>query len=446
MKSKFLSIIFTAFSFVLFAQTKEEKLQQLMQAYSAIGKLNGSVMITQKGKTLLNHGYGLRNVTKNLPNNPNSIFQIGSVTKQFTAAIILKLQENEQLNLLDKISMYFPDYPNGDKIRVEHLLTHTSGIFNYTDDREFMQTKAMNPISQKEMLNTFSNKPLKFVPGSDFEYSNSNYILLGYIIEKVTNKPYEKVVEQMIFKPLKMSSSGFDFNKLHNTDQAKGYIVYSKENSKESDEFDPTVSYAAGGMYTTTADLNKWLIGLASDKIISKELYKKATKPYKNKYGYGNYINSFSGKTLIAHGGLTFGYTSYLGRIVEDDLNIIILNNITNYAINDIANDILAILYDKPYNLPEVLKEVTVSSEILKKYIGTYQIAPQVVVDITVENGQLFGQATGQGKILFTAKSEESFFIKGADISIDFKKDTSGNISELILTDGGKAISAKKIN
>ena len=279
MKSQFLSIIFTAFSFVLFAQTKEEKLQQLMQAYSAIGKLNGSVMITQKGKTLLNHGYGLRNVTKNLPNNPNSIFQIGSVTKQFTAAIILKLQENEQLNLLDKISMYFPDYPNGDKIRVEHLLTHTSGIFNYTDDREFMQTKAMNPISQKEMLNTFSNKPLKFVPGSDFEYSNSNYILLGYIIEKVTNIPYEKVVEQMIFKPLKMSSSGFDFNKLHNTDQAKGYIVYSKENSKESDEFDPTVSYAAGGMYTTTADLNKWLIGLASDKIISKELYKKATTP-----------------------------------------------------------------------------------------------------------------------------------------------------------------------
>lgn len=446
MKKLLLFISLTAFSTTLFAQTKEEKLQQLMDAYATTGKLNGSVLVTQKGEILLNQGYGLRNVASHLPNNPNTIFQIGSITKQFTAALILKLQEQDQLNILDKISLYFPGYPNGDKIRIEHLLTHTSGIFNYTDDRVFMQKQAMKPVSHESMIAIFKDKPLKFIPGSDFEYSNSNYYLLGCIIEKVTGKPYEKVLDQVILKPLKMTATGLDFLKIQNINKAKGYLVYSKESSKESEEFDPTVSYAAGSLYTTTADLNKWLAGLASGKIISRESYKKAITPYKNKYGYGNYINTISGKTLVAHGGLTFGYTSYLGRIIEDDLNIIILNNMVNYSINDIAKNILALLYDKPYILPEVEKEVILSAEVLNKLIGNYQIAPEVVVAVTVENGQLFGQTTGQSKIALSAKTENSFFIHGGNVQIDFNKDASGNVQELILTDGGKAISAKKVN
>lgn len=445
MKKICLTILFLSLGVTLLAQTKEEKIEQLLQAYATVGKLNGSVSITQNGKTILNQGYGLRNVSENLPNDPNTIFQIGSVTKQFTAAIILKLQEMELLNILDKINQYFPNYPNGDQIRIEHLLTHTSGIYNYTEDRVFLQTRATKPITPQEMIAIFKDKPLKFIPGTDFEYSNSNYILLGYIIEKVTNKPYAKVVEQMIFKPLKMRTSGFDFNTLQNSNKAKGYAVYTKEGSVESEEFDATVSYAAGAMYTTTADLNTWLTSLASGKIISKESYSKAITPYKNKYAYGNYINTFYGKTLVAHGGLTFGFTAYAGRVIEDDINIIILNNMPNYVINQIANDILAIMYDKPYKLPEAPREVTISTDILKSYIGTYQIAPQVVVTITIENGQLFGQATGQGKIQLTAKNEYSFYIKGTEVTIDFKKDMSGKVAELILTDGGKAIPAKKI-
>lgn len=446
MKKLLLSIGFLSLGGVLFAQTKEEKLQQLMEAYSSTGKLNGAVLITQNGQTLLNQGFGLRNVANNQPNDPTTIFQVGSVTKQFTAAVILKLQEQEELNILDKISLYFPNYPNGDKIRIEHLLNHTSGIFNYTDDRLFMQTLVMKPTSHENMMAVFKDKPLKFVPGSAFEYSNSNYVLLGYIIEKITGKPYAQVVEQMILKPLKMTSTGFDFKKLQKANKAKGYEVYAKDNSKESVEFDPTVSYAAGAMYTTTADLNKWLNALAAGKVITKKSYTKAITPYKSNYGYGNYINKWSGKTVVAHGGLTFGYTSYLGRVIEDGINIIILNNIVNYDINDMAKDVLAILYDKPYNLPEADKEATISPEILNQYIGTYQMAPEVFVAVTVENGQLFGQATGQPKVPLTAKSEEVFFIKGTAVHIEFKKNASGNISELLLIDGGKGIPAKKIN
>lgn len=440
-----LSLFSTILTITMFAQTREEKLQQLMEAYFNINKLSGSVLVTQNGKTLLNRGYGSRNISDHLPNDTNTVFQVGSVTKQFTATVILKLEEMKKLKVTDKISKYFPGYPNGDSITIENLLNHTSGIFNYTDDRVFMQTEAMNPVTQETMLASFRNRPLKFTPGSNWEYSNSNYILLGYIIEKIARKPYERVVQEMIFKPLRMISSGFNFKELKSDNKAKGYMVYSKENGKESLEFDPTVSFAAGAMYSTTGDLYKWQKGMSLNKIIPKAPSDKATTPNKNNYGYGIYILNANGKKLLAHGGLTFGYSSYLGRVDQDDISIIILNNIVNTSINDIAKDIMNLLYDKPYKLPEIIKEVTLSHEILNKYIGSYQIAPQVLVAITVENGQLFGQATGQNKILLTAQKEDYFFIKGADVQIEFRKDSSGAVSELLLTDGGKEIFAKKI-
>lgn len=440
-----LSLFPTILTITMFAQTREERLQQLMEAYFNINKLNGSVLVIQNGKTVLNRGYGLRNISDHLLNDTNTVFQVGSVTKQFTATVILKLEEMKKLNVTDKISKYFPGYPNGDSITIENLLNHTSGIFNYTDDRVFMQTGATKPVTQEIMLASFRNRPLNFTPGSNWEYSNSNYILLGYIIEKITRKPYEKVVQEMIFKPLRMTSSGFNFKEFKSDNKAKGYMVYSPENGKESLEFDPTVSYAAGALYSTTGDLYKWQKGMSSNKIISKASSDKATTPNKNNYGYGNYILNANGKKLLAHGGLTFGYSSYLGRVDQDDISIIILNNIVNTSINDIAKDIMNLLYNKPYKLPEIIKEVTLSHEILNKYIGSYQIAPQVLVAITIENGQLFGQATGQNKILLTAQKEDYFFIKGADVQIEFRKDSSGAVSELLLTDGGKEIFAKKI-
>ena len=441
-----LSFFATILTATAFTQTREEKLQQLMEAYFKTGKLNGAVLITQHGKTLLNRGYGLRDISDHLPNDTNTVFQVGSVTKQFTATVILKLEEMKKLNISDKISKYFPGYPNGDSITIEHLLNHTSGIFNYTDDRVFMQTKAVNPVTEDVMLAFFKNHPLKFSPGSHWEYSNSNYILLGYIIEKITRKPYETVVEDMIFKPLRMNASGFNFKEFKSDNKAKGYMVYSMENGKESMEFDPTVSYAAGAMYSTTGDLYKWQKGMSFNKIITKASSDKATTPNNNHYGFGNYILNINGKKLLAHGGLTFGYSSYLGRVDEDDISIVILNNIVNTSINDIAKDVLNLLYNKPYKLPEIIKEVTLSHEILNKYTGSYQIAPQVLVVITVENGQLFGQATGQNKMLLTAQKEDYFFIKGADVQIAFRKDASGAVSELLLTDGGKEILAPRVS
>ena len=161
-----LIVSFLAFTSFVFGQTKEEKLQKLFESYYKANKFNGTVLISQEGMLLLNKGYGFKNVREGSPNDPNTIFQLGSITKQFTAVAILKLQEEQKLNIQDKLSKYFPDYPKGETITIEHLLTHTSGINNYTNDRAFMQKEAVKPSSQVKMLALFKDKPLDFSPGS----------------------------------------------------------------------------------------------------------------------------------------------------------------------------------------------------------------------------------------------------------------------------------------
>lgn len=393
----------------------------------------------------MDKGYGLRNIADHLPNEANTVFQIGSVTKQFTAAVILKLQETKKLNVEDKISKYFPGFPKGDSISIENLLTHTSGIFNYTNDPAFMENQAVLPITEERMIALFKDKPLNFSPGTNWSYSNSNYMLLGYIIQKVSNKSYEQVVRDLIFKPLKMNSSGFDFKGLKGKEKAKGYFMISEQLNKESTIVDSTVSYAAGSIYSTTGDLYKWHKGLLSNQVLQKTSFNKASTPFKNKYGYGISIDSLYGKKLIAHGGGIFGFTSNMVRIPKDDVCIILLNNFGNPTISKITSDLLAILYNQPYKLPEIKKEITLSADVLKKYTGTYELSPQFSINFTVEDGQLFGEPTSQPKVQLYAEKEDLFFLKVIDAQIEFKQDAGGNINGLVLHQGGNSQDGKKI-
>jgi CubicO group peptidase (beta-lactamase class C family) len=441
-----LVIIFVACSGFLYGQTKENKLHKLFEAYYNTSKFNGTVLISQDGMLLLNKGYGFKNIKDSLPNEPNTIFQLGSLTKQFTAAAILKLQENKKLSIQDKLSKYFPDYPKGDSITVEHLLTHTSGIYNYTNDPTFMQLEATKPISQEKMLALFKKKPLDFSPGSKWSYSNSGYMLLGYIIEKASKKPYEQYIRKSIFKPLKMNSSGFDFAHSTNPDKATGYDIIMGKESKESPAVDSSVSYAAGAIYSTTGDLYKWHNGLLGDKILQKASLEKALTPYKNKYGYGWSIDTLNGKKLALHDGGIFGFNTFLVRVPEDNILIVLLNNVSNANLYQISKDALAILYDKPYKLPEIKKEITLSSEVLTKYLGVYELTPQFSIKIFMEEGKLFGQATGQPKAQLFPQKEDYFFLKVVDAQVEFTKDETGKITFLTLYQGGRKTKGKKVN
>lgn len=445
MKKLFFSLLLIAPVVFLEAQATTQKLDELVAAYAKNENFNGTVLVAQKGTVLLQKGYGYKNADRKEMNDGNTIFQIGSITKQFTAAVILRLQEQKKLSVHDKLGKYFSALSFGDSVTIENMLTHTSGIYNYTNDENFMKTEAIKPTSQDKIFALFKDKPLEFQPGSKFSYSNSNYMLLGYIIEKVTGKPYERVMHEMIFTPLHMDHSGFNFTALQSPDKATGYFMLTKSSNTPATIVDSSVSFAAGAIYTTVGDLYKWDRSLYTEKIISKASLKDAYTPRKEKYGFGWGIDSAYGKPVYKHGGGIFGFTTNIERAPEEDICIILLDNKGDGGLEKITDGLNAILHNKPYEIPKEQIAITVDTTVLKQYTGEYQLAPNFVLAITLEDGKLMVQATGQGKAEMYAEKENLFFLKIVDAKIEFTKGADGKTDKLILHQNGRDMPANKI-
>jgi len=246
-------------------QTVPQKLDALIEAYTKWNKFNGSVLVAQHGKILLKKGYGFSNFRNNTLNDSNTIYQIASITKQFTSTMILKLVELKKIALTDKLSKYYPDFLNGDSITIENLLTHTSGIISDApDDSSYRNSEEQKMTHEEKFLASIKNRKLNFSPGTNWEYSNSGYILLGYIIEKVLKITYFEAMRKYIFSPLNMTHSGFDFEHLRDIERATGYSTISDSSKIEgsSIDFDSTGPFAAGAIYSTVGDLYKWHEGL----------------------------------------------------------------------------------------------------------------------------------------------------------------------------------------
>ncbi len=393
------------------AQDLPQKLDELVSAFAKNETFNGTVLVAQKGEILLRKGYGYKNAAKKEMNDGNTIFQIGSITKQFTAAVILRLQEKKKLSIHDKLSKYFPALRFADSVTIENLLSHTAGIYNYTNNGDFMNTEAVKPASQEKLFALFKDKPLEFQPGSKFSYSNSGYILLGYIIERVTGKPYEKVMHEMVFTPLQMVHSGFDFVALQTPDKATGYYSLGKSGSTPAPVVDSTASFAAGAIYTSVSDLYKWDRSLYTEKIISKASLKDAYTPRKSKYGFGWGIDTSYGKPVYKHSGGIFGFSTDIVRVPDEDICIILFDNKGDGALDKIADGLNAILHNKPYDIPKERTEIAVDAAVLKQYTGEYELAPNFILTVSLEEGKFMIQATGQGKAELFAEKDDFFFL-----------------------------------
>lgn len=413
------------------AQEYGTKMDSLIQKAVQLNRFNGSVLVSKNGRIVYEKAYGYQNVEKNILNTPYTVYQIGSTTKEFTAAVILKLIENHQLSLDDKLSNYFPDFARGNEITVKHLLTHTSGIYEILRDPVAFNS-GTQPRSKEQMLSFFSNKPLDFNPGTQYSYCNSGYMLLGLIIEKVTGKPYEQVVKDFILKPLKMKHTGFDFAGLKSPDKAIGYSRYTKTIKQASIPWDSTATYSAGALYSTVEDLYKWHKGLLNYKVYNKTSLEKATTPFLEGYGLGCWIDMIYDKKVVSHGGNIFGFTGYFGRIQEEDVSIIILNNIFNRQIENIGLSILAILYDKPYSY---FDEIKLTPDALEKYVGEYEVSTDYKVKITRIADQLFIQRNNGASTEIFPYKENTFFQKDDDITISFKSDKD-TINKITIMEG----------
>src|SRR5579859_1884884 len=417
------------------------RMEQLIKAYVP-SRFMGTVLVAQDGKVLLDKGYGFANLEWEIPNTPTTKFRLGSITKQFTAASILLLEERGKLKVEDPVKKYMPNAPAAwDKITIFHVLTHTSGIPSFTGfpDYESREARAMTP---EKLVEWFRDKPLEFEPGTKWNYSNSGYVLLGYLIEKISGESYSNFVQQNIFTPLGMKDSGYDSNSVIIAHRAAGYTP-GKSGPVNAGFVHMSIPFSAGALYSTTEDLLRWEQGLFGGKVLKPESLAKMTTPFKQDYAFGLGVSTQNGHKMIAHDGGIQGFSTALAYYPDDKLVVAVLANLNGPA-GQIAGNLAKVAHGEKVVLPTERKEITLPQEVLKQYVGTYELTPRFSLAITLEDGQLISQGTNQGKVPMFAESETLFFLKLVDAQIEFVKNEKGEVTNLVLHQNGRDVKGVK--
>jgi len=424
------------------------KADAYLAAQSRVNGFSGSVLIARDGTRVYAKSFGWANAEWEIPNAANTRFRLGSITKQFTATAVLRLQEQGKLKVQDGICSYLTPCPDTWKgVTIHHLLTHTSGIPSYTGSPEYGKTMMM-PKTQEQMVAGFRDLPLEFQPGEKFKYNNSGYFLLGQIIEKASGQKYEDFLRSEIFAPLDMTDTGYDWAEPLLSRRAAGYSRRDK-GLVNAPYLDMQQPFSAGSLYSTVDDLLLWDRALYTDRVLPAAAREAMFTPFKDGYAYGWAITppdkAASGKRQVGHGGGINGFSTMITRVPDDGMLIVVLGNVDNVNTGGIARDLASMLYGKPYQTPVERTAVTVTPDVLASYVGRYQIAPQFVIAVTLEDGQLMTQATGQGKVAIYPESDSRFFLKVVDAQLTFSRDDQGKVSHLILHQGGRDQKAMKI-
>jgi D-alanyl-D-alanine carboxypeptidase len=507
-----------------------------------------AVVVVKDGRVIFRKGYGMANLELKTPMQPDMVFEIGSITKQFTSTAILMLVEQGKLSLDDDLHKYLPDYPDkGAKISIENLLTHTSGIKSYTDDLKWQGTWRQD-LTVQQIIDITKDDPLEFPPGSKWKYDNTGYILLGAIIEKVTGLSYADYVRKNIFEPLGMKHSYYGSNSAVIPGRASGYSR-NGGNWVHATYLSMSQPYAAGALMSSVDDLAIWDAAVSAGKLLSKASWDHAFTPYKlidgddTHYGFGWSIEAYDGHSIVRHNGGIFGYVSEVARLPDDHVYVAMLTNSDAHDFDTgfLATELAAVAIGDPYREPVKVKldpkefdafagvyrnsdqtlgtvtregdrffaqragrprlemfaysdhefflkdsfvrfafekdasgnvaalvirrpngardratrtneplpsapvEIEVPSDLLRRYVGDYQLAPGFVLTVTLEGEQLMSQATGQQKVAIFPTSENEFFLKVVNAQISFTTDASGNVEKLVLHQGGRDMPGPKV-
>lgn len=421
------------------------KAEAYLSAAEKKGNFAGAVLVAQKGKILISKGIGLANFEHDVPNKPNTKFRIGSITKQFTAAAILQLQEQGKLNVQDPISKYVPDSPETWKgVTIHHLLTHTSGIPSYTDTPAYvkgMREKA-KPL---DFIKRFRDLPLEFEPGSKMKYDNSGYFLLGIIIEQASGKSYETYLKENIFNKADMQDSGYDWDTTILKNRAAGYEGTGKD-MRNAAYLDMSQPYAAGSLYSTVEDLYRWDRALNAEKILAKKSLEAMYTPALNNYAYGWSISkSKEGKTVIGHGGGINGFNTMITRIPEEDVCVVVLSNVMPPKSGVIATDLVRLMFGETVRMPgELPKEITLDPKVFDRYAGKYTIAGQPLL-FFVKDGKFMTKLGPQPELQIFPMAEDKFFLKVVEAEVTFVTGKDGKATEAVLFQGGGTQTAKRV-
>ncbi len=411
-----------------FNAQKADSLFQLLQENQ---RWMGSVMLRENGEIVYQNAIGMADLEGNISNTLQTRFRIGSQTKTFTAVMILQLVQENKLKMDDLLSQFFPEIPNAEQITLAHLLRHRSGIYNFTNDPEYL-TYHTNPIAQKEILQKITGYQPVFEPGSKAEYSNSNYILLGYILEAVTGMDYAENLKARITEPLGLEHTYYgskinpDISEAYSYKWEGGAFVLEAETNMQ-------IPHGAGAVVSTVRDITLFLEALFNGRLLAEEQFAEMIR-LEDDFGCGLFVMPFYNHKGMGHTGGIDGFSSMMAYFPEQHLAVSLLSNGGHFSNNEVMIALLSTYYGMAYELPE-FTEVQISKEVLERYEGVYA-SPSFTLKLIIRqlNGQLEGQGSGQPAFPLEAKNDSIFTFDMAGLRILFHSDS------LTLYQGGMTI------
>lgn len=435
-----------ASSFALGAATDVARMERAIDLRVSTGQFMGAVLVARGGKILINKAYGKANLSRNIPDSPATQFVLGSVTKQFTAACILLLQDRGKLKIEESIKDYLPEAPPAwQHITFFNLLTHTSGIPDFTDFPDFVPTMA-TPTTPDALIARFKKRPLQFQPGNSFHYSNSGYALLGYLIERISGEPYSRFVQENIFTPLAMNHSGYYSRSTRISRLAVGYEP-EHSGPAPAPSFDASVIYSAGGLYSTTGDLQRWERALYGGKVLSKASLQKMMTPFRDRYALGlGARKTPNGQRLFWHNGGMPGYTAWVGYLPAEDVDVIVLSNLSGLASQAIGNDMVRVADGERVTLISDRKAMPLPPDALDRFSGHYHSKDDEIITVQRDGNHLTTELPGRDAIAFYPEREGDFFAKVIDCQIEFDRNAEGQVVTLVLHQDGTRRTADRIN
>ena len=413
-----------------------------------------AVLVAREGKIVFQGGFGFADIEQKTPVTPETKFRIGSISKQFTAAAILKLAEEKKLAVTDPLAKFFPDFPRAENITLHHLVTHTSGIHSYTDKPGFLGKVSVG-IEPAKLIESFKNDAPDFAPGAGFHYNNSAYFLLGEIVAKVSGKSLGDYLRDTFFTPLEMKDTGVFTNSAPPPGVARGYS-FAEGKSGLALDWDMSWAGGAGALYSTVGDLFRWNEAFFGGRVLNAESFKAAITPVTlpadvdgMKYGCGLVMSEFKRLRAIGHGGGLNGWSSDLLRLPDQHCTVVVLANALppppGLAPGEISHSLAGKFLEADIKkLPPLTEDKSVDPKTFSAFAGRYDYQGAVMT-VSVGDDRLFAQLTGQPKHEIFPKSADEFFWKVTDAQVVFLRNEKGEVTAARHTQNGNTFKAPKL-
>lgn len=400
----------------------------------------GTALASHDGKVVFSKAYGLANREWDIPNTPDTKFRLASITKTFTATAILQLLEKEKLSLDDPAVRWIPTaHESWKPVTIRHLLSHTGGVPSYTSLPGF-STRQRIAATPAEIISTVKDNPLEFAPGAKYNYSNSGYVILGIVLEAVTGKPYATLLKDAIFDPAGMSDSGYDDSAAILKRRASGHA----SNGNNAPPIDMSFPFSAGALYSTTGDLFKYDRALAAGKLLSAKTLDLAATPVLGNYGLGWVSITRDGRRSVGHAGGINGFSTIFLRFPATAATVILLSNQEGPPVDPHAWNVARLLHGEKPPVPR--KEIPMTPESFDPFTGEYRFSPAFSMKVRRDGTRFLTQATNQREIEVFPMSPDTFCPKVMDAEIQFVRDPAGNVTHLVLRQGGREMKALKEN